>query len=150
MALWRPANAPGYGSLRSSSTPPDSPTRYSTAADLIEWGFAHYERVELVRQGERLNLQVHVDGGAITQVTPAAGGTFAVLRRRDEDRDLQLHYQLPSALTAPIERDQPIGEIVVEEQGQVLAVIPVLSGSSVPVTGVLAALNQKVLDQARR
>jgi len=117
----------------------DRAAELSVAADLLEWGFASFERVELVQQGEKLNLSVDVDGGVQEQVTPVAGATFAVVRRRGEERSFQVRYQLPSTVTAPVDRQQEIGEIIVEEKGGVLAVIPALAPGPVPAAGVLSA-----------
>jgi D-alanyl-D-alanine carboxypeptidase (penicillin-binding protein 5/6) len=117
----------------------DSDARFRAAVDLLEWGFAHYERVDVVKRGERLNLRVGVEGGSVEQVTPVAGATFSVLRQRGEERNFELRYQLPTSVTAPLERDQQIGEIIIEEHGQVAAVIPALSNSVVPAVGVLSA-----------
>ena len=118
---------------------PSSAERYNTAADLLNWGFAHYERLEIVRKDEPLNFAIHVCHGTVPDVTPVAGKTFLLLRRRDEEHDLQLRYQLPPLLTAPIKRHQQIGEIIVEEKGQLIGVVPVLSATKVRAAGILAA-----------
>jgi D-alanyl-D-alanine carboxypeptidase (penicillin-binding protein 5/6) len=118
---------------------PRSADRYNAAADLLNWGFAHYERLEIVRKDEPLNLAIGVRHGTVPDVTPVAGKTFSLLRRRDEEHDLQLRYQLPPLLTAPLERHQQIGEIIIEEKGQLIGVVPVLSATKVPAAGVLAA-----------
>jgi D-alanyl-D-alanine carboxypeptidase (penicillin-binding protein 5/6) len=117
----------------------DTSTRYSMAAELLEWGFAHYERIEIIRKGEPVNLPVRVLSGAVSQVTPVAGQTLSLLRRRDDERDLQLRYQLPVAVRAPLQRHQAIGEVIVEEKGQLVAVIPILSPTGVAATSVLSA-----------
>jgi D-alanyl-D-alanine carboxypeptidase (penicillin-binding protein 5/6) len=117
----------------------DTSTRYSTAAELLEWGFAHYERIEIIRKGEPVNLPVRVLNGTVSQVTPVAGQTLSLLRRRDDERDLQLRYQLPVAVRAPLHRHQAIGEVIVEEKGQLVAVIPILSPTGVAATSVLSA-----------
>lgn len=118
---------------------PSSADRYGAAAELLEWGFAHYERLEIVRKDEPLNFPIHVWHGSVPQVTPVAGKTFSLLRRRDEEHDLQLRYQLPTLLTAPLKRHQQIGEIIVEEKGQLIGVVPVLSPARVRSAGILAA-----------
>jgi D-alanyl-D-alanine carboxypeptidase (penicillin-binding protein 5/6) len=117
----------------------DTSTRYSTAAELLEWGFAHYERIEIIRKGEPVNLPVRVLNGAVSQVTPVAGQTLSLLRRRDDERDLQLRYQLPVTVRAPLKRHQAIGEVIVEEKGQLVAVIPILSPTGVAATSMLSA-----------
>jgi serine-type D-Ala-D-Ala carboxypeptidase (penicillin-binding protein 5/6) len=117
---------------------PDTATRYSTAAELLEWGFAHYERIEVIRQGEPLNLPVRVLHGSVPQLTPVAGQTLSLLRQRGDERNLQLRYQVPAAVDAPVKRHQAVGEVIVEEKGQLIAVIPMLSPTSVAASGVLA------------
>ncbi len=117
----------------------DSATRYSKAAELLEWGFAHYERLDVVKQGERLNLDVQVANGSVARLTPIAGQAVSLLRRRDEERDLQVRYQVPAVIAAPVKRHQVIGELIVEERGQLLAVVPVLSPKSVSAGSVLSA-----------
>lgn len=118
---------------------PSSAERYNAAAELLNWGFAHYERLEIVRKDEALNFTIHVRQGTVSEVTPVAGKTFSLLRRRDEEHDLQLRYQLPPLLTAPIKRQQQIGEIIVEEKGQLIGVVPVLSATRVGGAGILAS-----------
>ena len=116
-----------------------SVNRYKAAAELLEWGFAHYERLEIVRKDEPLNFSIHVNHGSVAEVTPIAGNTFSLLRRRDEEHDLQLRYQLPPLLTAPLKHHQPIGEIIVEEKGQLIGVVPVLNPTKVRSAGMVAA-----------
>jgi len=116
-----------------------SAERYRSAAELLEWGFAHYERLEIVRQDDPLNIPVQVRHGTVSAVTPVAGKTFSLLRRRDEEHDLRVRYQLPTLLTAPVKRHEQIGEIIVEEDGQLIAVVPVLSAAKVRSAGILAA-----------
>jgi D-alanyl-D-alanine carboxypeptidase (penicillin-binding protein 5/6) len=118
---------------------PSSADRYSAAAELLEWGFAHYERLEIVRQDEALNFPIYVRHGVVRDVTPVAGKTFSLLRRRDEEHDLQLRYQLPMVVTAPLKRHQQVGEIIVEEKGQLIGVVPALSPVEVRSGGFLAA-----------
>lgn len=116
-----------------------SAERYNVAAELLEWGFVHYERLEIVRKDEPLNFPIHVRDGSVPDVTPVAGKAFSLLRRRDEEHNLQLRYQLPAMLTAPLKRHQQIGEIIVEENGQLIGVVPVLSQARVRSAGILAA-----------
>lgn len=118
---------------------PDSAARYNAAAELLEWGFAHYERVDVVRKGEPLDLPVRVIDGSVSQLTPVAGDSFSLLRRRDQERDLQIRYQLPTVLTAPLQRNEPIGEVIIEEKGQLVAVVPALSPAKVVSTRMLSA-----------
>jgi len=117
----------------------DAGTRYSNAAELLEWGFAHYRRIDVVRKGEAVNLPVHILNGTIAQLTPVAGKALTLLRRCDDEPDLQLRYQLPATLAAPLKRLQPIGEIVVEERGELIGIVPLLSPAAVASDSILSA-----------
>jgi D-alanyl-D-alanine carboxypeptidase (penicillin-binding protein 5/6) len=121
---------------------PDSVTRYNKAVELLEWGFARYETLDVVKDGDRLNLEVRVVNGVETELTPVAGQAVSLLRRRDEERDLQVRYQVPSFVTAPIKRRQVIGELVVEERGALVAVVPVVSPRSVAASSVFSTALQ--------
>jgi serine-type D-Ala-D-Ala carboxypeptidase (penicillin-binding protein 5/6) len=118
---------------------PDSATRYRNAAELLEWGFAHFERLEIIKQGDPVNFRVAVANGLPPQVTPVAGQTVSLLRRRNEERDFQIRYQLPTLIAAPLTRFQPLGEVIVEERGNLVAVIPAISPEAVVATGGLSA-----------
>jgi len=118
---------------------PTSTARYDKAVEMLEWGFAHYDRVEVVKKDERLSVPVRIVNGSVPQLTPMAGQTFSLLHWRGAEPNLQVRYQLPTVLTPPIERQQQIGEVIIEENGAVLAVIPALSPINVSHAGILSA-----------
>ena len=118
---------------------PSSADRYSAAADLLEWGFETYERVEIVRAGDPLSVPIDIRDGTLPQVTPVAGASVSLLHRRGEERHVQVRYQLPGVVMAPVTRGQGVGELIVEEDGQLVAVVPVFSPSAVGVSGILTA-----------
>ena len=120
----------------------DSAARYKSAADMLEWGFTSYEQLDVVKKGDRLNPPIPVANGSVPQIRPVAGQTLSILSRRDEEQDLQVRYQLPTLLVAPVKRHQPIGELIVEERGALIAVIPVLSPRTVSASGMLPAAAQ--------
>lgn len=117
----------------------DSATRYASAADLLEWGFSNYERLQIARKGEPLNIPIRIGNAAVAQFMPVAGESFSLLHRRDEEHELQARYQLPALVFAPLRREQPVGEIIVEERGQLLAVVPLVSPAEITSNGVLSA-----------
>ena len=123
----------------------DSVTRYRTGADLLTWGFAHYERLEIAHEDEPLNIPVRILSGSVTRLTPVAGRTFTLLRRRNEERDLELRYQIPAMLPAPLSRREQIGEVIVQERGQLIAVIPLVSPIQVEATRLIPAAQAEPL-----
>ena len=120
----------------------DSATRYKSAAEMLEWGFSSYEQLDVVKKGDRLNPPIPVANGSVPQIRPVAGQTLSILSRRDQQQDLQVRFQLPALLVAPVKRHQTIGELIVEERGALIAVIPVLSPRTVNASGMLPAAAQ--------
>jgi D-alanyl-D-alanine carboxypeptidase (penicillin-binding protein 5/6) len=117
----------------------DSRERYRAAAGLLEQGFERYERITVVRRGEPLQLAIPVRGNSVARIGPVAGDDVSLLRRRGEEHDLQVRYQLPAVLLAPLPQSTPIGELIVEEAGRVVAVVPILSPPEKAVPAILSA-----------
>ena len=120
----------------------DPAVAYRTATDVLESGFDRYERVEVVRSGERLKVSVAVTGGNVATVVPVAGESFSVLRERGQDRRLTLRYQVPETLLAPVRESDRVGELIVEENGQLVAVIPLLSPIDIRSSGLMSIAAQ--------
>lgn len=111
---------------------------YDEAAALIERGFRSFASVALVREGEPLNVSIAVDGGTVDTITPVATRSFSYFQRRGAPRgdELALRFQLPERLAAPIERNAVVGELIVERDGRIVAVIPVRTPQQVGRSGL--------------
>lgn len=113
----------------------DNPGRYSKAAELIEWGFANYDAVEVLTEGDRLAVTIDVPNGAVTQIQPVIGETVAFLRRHNATVDVTYRLQLPGVVAAPLSRHQVLGEVVVQRGDQIVSVVPLLSPREIKATG---------------
>lgn len=99
-----------------------------------------YEQVRLVRADEALQVRIEVEGGKQKTVVPVAGQDFSLpVRRGTTTEGLQIRYQLPSAVTAPVIRGEVLGEVIIEQEDRVLAVIPALSPVTIEGQGLQAA-----------
>ncbi len=110
----------------------NSRTRFNVGKSLIEWGFSNFTKVRMVNEGEPLTVEIMVEGGSIPVLQPVAAANASFLVRKDEVKDLQVGFQFPSIISAPISYRQVIGEIIVQDSGRVLAIIPALSPYDVP------------------
>jgi D-alanyl-D-alanine carboxypeptidase (penicillin-binding protein 5/6) len=106
-------------------------SRFDLAQVLLEWGFAKYSRLDLVHAGEPLAVQVAVANGSTAAVRPIAAEDSSFLVKRGQERNLEVRYQLPTVVTAPISKDQALGEIIVRDGEEVLAVIPAIAPEDV-------------------
>lgn len=100
-----------------------------TALAVLDRGFDAYENVELVRAGESLRLSIEVFDGSVEHIVPIATASYSFSQRKGErsSGDFVLRYQIPARLEAPLDRDLLVGELIVERDGRVVAVIPARS-----------------------
>ncbi len=90
---------------------PDSNTRFAEARKLLDYGFANYERVALDKKGELVG-NIIVKKGIKLQVTAAYGSDTSVLVAKGEKGKIEKEVKLVPELTAPILKDQKVGEII--------------------------------------
>lgn len=113
----------------------DSSSRYGKAAELLEWGFSHFERVRLVKKGTPVQTVVRVAGGAVDTIAPVAQRSLSMLHRRGLEEQVRVRFQLPAELRAPVRRHEIVGELVFEVDGKVTGVVPLLSPAEVGARG---------------
>lgn len=118
---------------------PNSDRRYELATKMLDWGFAGYERVDIVRRGERLNVSIRVENGASEHVTPVAGESFSLIRPREVGNSMVLRYQVPALVSAPLTRQQRVGEVIIEQQGAVVGVVSAVVPNDVGVRSFMTA-----------
>ncbi len=90
---------------------PDSNTRFAEARKLLDYGFANYERVSLDKKGELVG-NITVKKGTKLQTTAAYGSDTSVLVAKGEKGKIEKEVKLVPELTAPIAKDQKVGEII--------------------------------------
>jgi D-alanyl-D-alanine carboxypeptidase (penicillin-binding protein 5/6) len=106
--------------------------RFRIAADLLEWGFAHFTRLPLIKSGEPVGAEVRVEYGSVSTLEPVAARDAIILMRKGEGEDFQVSLRLPPVIVAPIFCHQVLGEMVVHNGKQVFTIIPALSPWDVP------------------
>ncbi len=111
---------------------------YDATAKLIERGFRSFASVELVREGETLKVSVEIEGGTVDHIAPVATRSFTYFQRRGapSSQAVSLRYQIPMRLRAPVERNAVVGELIVERDGKIVAVIPARSPQRVGRSGL--------------
>ena len=108
-----------------------SSLRFRTAANLLEWGFDHFTRMNVVESGKPVG-EVRVEKGSSSTLRPIAAQDASLLMRKEEVEDLKIVPQLPSVVLAPIARDQVLGQVVVQANDRTVAIIPAISPRNIP------------------
>ena len=106
---------------------PTLQSRFLLAQQLMEWGFAHFSKLNVVRAGQPLAFEVKVANGAARSVRPVAAQSLTYIVRNDEKKDLRVTFQVPAMIPAPVAAQQELGEIIVRDRGRVLGVISAVS-----------------------
>jgi D-alanyl-D-alanine carboxypeptidase (penicillin-binding protein 5/6) len=106
--------------------------RFHTAENLLEWGFAHFTRMNVIEGGQPLGTEVRVEQGSISTLQPVAASAASLLVRKGAAEDVHVVLQVPSVIAAPITRDQVLGHVVVRNNDQTIAVIPAVSPWDIP------------------
>ena len=100
-------------------------------------GFERYRRVEVVHAGQSIGPNVHVRGGIIPSFKAVAAESWALTTRTASPGAVAFRLQLPSEVAAPVDVRQPLGELVVEQAGQLLTVVPLVAPQAIAPSGWL-------------
>jgi len=106
---------------------PTLQSRFRLAQELLEWGFAHYSKLNVVQAGQPLAFEVKVADGTAESIRPIAAQSLTYVIKNEEKKDLKVTFQLPATIRAPVAAHQELGEIIVRDQGKLLGVIPAVS-----------------------
>lgn len=98
---------------------PSNGQRFVQAAKLLDWGFDNFERVEVVKQGQLLPMQVRVGANEVMQ--PVAGSSVTVIVLKKDAGDLKMDFAVPASLYGPLASDQTIGHVIVRNRSEVVA-----------------------------
>ncbi len=93
----------------------DAPTvedRYEAAVKLLDYGFNHYKSVPVVEKGA-LIAKLPVEKGSPPQVKVIASDKVSLFLPRGESEEYRQEICLPKELIAPAEKDQVIGEMII-------------------------------------
>jgi len=111
---------------KSSSGPQSS---FGIASRLMSNVFAQYNVTTVVKKGATVGQATVVDGK--TKTVPAIASADAkALVRRGEEGTVKFAFSGQS-VTAPIRAGQPVGNVVVQQNGQAIARVPAIAGASV-------------------
>lgn len=117
-----------------------SQKRFDEARAMMDYGFATYRRVQILRKGELLGKQVPVKLGGAEQVDAAVGTGLTMLLRAGQEKQLSLEVELPEEIQAPVQAGDTLGMVRVLLSGKVIARLPAVAATDVPMPGFLEGL----------
>ncbi len=110
-----------------TSTGPES--SFGIASRLMSGAFAQYIFSPVVKKGATVG-QASVTNGRSATVPAVAAADARALMKRGEQGGVKVSFR-GGAVTAPVRAGQPVGTILVEQNGQVIAKVPAVAGAAV-------------------
>jgi D-alanyl-D-alanine carboxypeptidase (penicillin-binding protein 5/6) len=111
--------------------PPRGPlSSFGITSRLFNEAFANYRMQTPVKKGSVVG-QASVSNGQAATVQAIAASDVGALVKRGEEKGIQVAFA-GNALTAPIKRGQPVGNVVVTANGQQLSKVVAVAAADVP------------------
>ncbi|WP_026475897.1 D-alanyl-D-alanine carboxypeptidase family protein [Alkaliphilus transvaalensis] len=96
---------------------PTSPIRFSESTKLLDYGFANYNTVEVVKEDSVVGT-VPVQKGKGLELNAVAKEDLALLVKKGEEGKVEKEIILPQFVQAPVMKGEKIGEVIVTVDGK--------------------------------
>jgi D-alanyl-D-alanine carboxypeptidase (penicillin-binding protein 5/6) len=105
--------------------------RAEAAQNLLEYGFKNFVTVEAVKKSTAFG-PIRIKRGKVNELslTPAEEGRVTVVKGKENS--IAVTPELPKFLTAPIQKGQVVGKVLIQNESKVVKEINLLSASDVP------------------
>lgn len=112
-------------------------TWFESAAELLDYGFAHYHMETFLNEGQEVT-EIQVSGGARQSVTAVAEAPLSAPLASGEEAILMV--DVPDSVNAPVERGSQIGIAWIEVDGKKVCEVALVAQNSAGEWGWLPAL----------
>ena len=104
---------------------------FTSAARLLNEGFATYRMLVPVKEGVALGRDAPVKGGVAERVPLVATKDVRVFIKKGEEKKVQVEVDVPDRVSAPVKAGQVVGEIVVKFDGAEVGKAPAAAAQDV-------------------
>ncbi|MFS8501613.1 MAG: D-alanyl-D-alanine carboxypeptidase family protein [Caldicoprobacter sp.] len=129
---------------------PTSQIRFNEARKLLDYGFANYESIMVVRKGQIVQNEIPVTGGKTSRIMGVAADNLSLLLTKGDSKEFAKEVQISAPLKAPVREGQKIGILTVKKDGKEVGKVDILAGESVEVAGVFDYFNRIFNNWLRR
>lgn len=105
--------------------------RFKESIELYNYAFANFAKEKIVDSSVLIENTIKVCGGNQNSIQVRPEYDYCYTSVRTAKNDIQINYELPSTLHAPIKKGDRVGNIVVTVNGEVVQNIPVVSNENV-------------------
>ncbi|MDL2289472.1 D-alanyl-D-alanine carboxypeptidase [Clostridia bacterium OttesenSCG-928-F22] len=98
----------------------NSAERFNTATQMLDYGFANFTNVSVVRAGETAKKNVEVKGGDKSRVNIVAQEDVNLLVRKGEEQFITKEVEMEESLLAPLNREVVAGKLIIKNNETVI------------------------------
>ena len=121
---------------------PSGSERFDLAGKMFDYGFANYRLYPVAQRGTKIKGTLPVEGGRPDSVSLILDGDLTLLITKGSEQDVVLAPELPEHVEAPVELGDLIGYVRVEQDGRILAKLPVVAASASEIKGFAGNLKK--------
>ena len=100
--------------------------RFDDARNLINYGFANYEKRALTDLAD-IPDSINLEGGIVKSISIAPVTSGCKILNKNERSNISCDVHLPESVKAPIKRGEVVGSIVFKLNGQVIDEINIMA-----------------------
>ncbi|MDD4003330.1 MAG: D-alanyl-D-alanine carboxypeptidase [Clostridia bacterium] len=108
-----------------------SKVRFGEASKLLNYGFANYQSMPIIKSDTLLEIELEVKGGKQKALTLQAEEDFSYLTKKFDSINYGIDYNLPKNISAPIKKGDVVGKLSVVIDNQVLKEINILAACDI-------------------
>lgn len=106
---------------------PNSQLRFSEATKMMDYGFANFESIPILKKDQIVVSDVFVSGGKEEHINGVAAQDAAFLIETGESRDFEKEISLKEKMNAPIIKGEKIGTLTVRRGDEVIQTLDIIS-----------------------
>ena len=110
---------------------PTSKIRFDEAAKLMDYGFANYEAVPLIKKDSVVQKNIAVTGGKEKEIAGVAARDYSLLQKKGEPSEYQMDAIIDQPIKAPIKAGQKIGYLSIKQDGKDIGTVDILADRDV-------------------
>lgn len=119
----------------------NSDARFEDTKKLMDYGFGHYDSVKVVKK-DSIQKSLFVEKGMTSHINIVAAEDVSILSKKGEEQKISTKIELPEKLSAPIEKGQKVGTLIIEKDNSVLSSVDLVASETVKKASMLEMLKR--------
>lgn len=110
---------------------PSGQVRFSQATKLMDYGFANYESLPILKKDQVIKKDIMISGGKEEMIDGVAANDIAFLLKAGQSKEFDKEITLEEKFKAPIKKGQKIGSLSILQDNKVIQSLDILSDREV-------------------